>query len=201
MYALDYEDRMPVTSYNSATNTTYEWTEFIDPYVNSKQLYGRDARKDFMLCPSLKPNNFVHRGMVYGAAFSSSDHPAGVFFTSATCNGVLSGKVKHPSSYVIFGESAYAVSSGEAAHSTFKGAGLREGDPCMRSWWTTVNYGGGRYPSYFHHGKRSNFAYVDGHVESCDVGTYAKQSKIRFNGDAITCYYTDSLFVVKTITP
>ncbi len=180
MYAQDNDEQFTTGYYLSPT--TKNWNEFMTPYIGTTLGYAaRDTSRDFLVCPSLPPAQFVNRGYTYGMARAANDYPSGAAGSGGGFTTILIGKIPDVSKLAIIAEAASKL--------TINDAGLSIGDIISRAYWGISLSSTSYFPVYFHHNNMANFLYADGHVDPLALDGYVEEASERILGTKI--YYLD----------
>jgi len=159
------------------------WNEKVGPYIDAArgEIGGNEkhiSSYNFMLCPTLHSNGFIHRTFSYGISGQPNDYSDAAFDIVDGYRVIYPDKAENPAVQFLAGESVRILSADIAGIS--KGTLVQVSDLTL----TTQSY-----PVGFYHGNNTNILYVDGHVESQTLDGFISQASTFVQKSPI--YYWD----------
>ena len=177
MYETSFSGFVPLLGRPTSSSYTY-YHNFISDFMGTNPKDGaKTTEANYLTCPVINKQGYVHRSYIYGSLQSENAFPEGSFtiFPADSFPRVylfMPDKCEDPSGVSVVSESVRKLAAA--------GDGFAAGETVQVFNW--ILSGGSDYRVWFTHGKTANFCYADGHVAALTEDEFVTECKDRVNG-------------------
>ena len=180
MYMGDYQGTLLFREKRSGTN--YMWSAIWSRLGYIKNL-------DVTVCPSIQPFKYVNHNFTFGLSESSTEYASNVCKSTADWRVIYSKKAKHPSDFILLGDSAWSYPGGLAAYNIAPGLSQHR--------VLSLNVDDGS--AHMRHNGKGNFIFLDGHAAALQGLEYVKKMRIRKGTYSAYRYRTKDNVVIRIL--